>query len=660
MSWWSVLGMAAFGMAAVRCCADGEPASAAGRGMSYPRIANCYFVQLTPTSSEADIRAIARYGLLIGGVWANWADPASVAALRERMAALRKLNPHIVILDFSCSAPYAYPAETDVPADGWLLQTDGRFIDGWPGTRMVDLTKPSVVEFMAERAVRSVRDRGFDGAFIDCMAGGFDTWAANIASGEPYTVDTNRDGKADDLKEVDRLWTAAKTQIANRVRERLGPRALFMTNQAGDWGLPSMNGILLEDYLDYVLAGTLAWDSVMADYRKWTARCMKPTLTTIVSSSGIEPPFDAWSSMPASEQAAILDRGKSLTARMRFGLATTLMGDGYFAYDLHTRWRGQRWWYPEYDAKLGYPKGVAKRRPDGAWQRSFDGGLVVVNPGELDITVSIGRLLRDVSSGLNRKLHVVPGRDGRVFVPSAPGTRANNPPSEPAFSLGGTDRVVLRADRALIRLDGAAAIVDAQGRVSVVGEGADAWLSGMAAFIVGRPWFDYAYTGFARTSDPDGSLRYVGERTDGAARIRQEQTVRAEGRSLVIEYRWTALTDARFVMFRHQTDLPATAYGGGRARIGGATVSLPVVKGPVPELGKGADGLVVQTRKRPELSISHSSPANLVDERHYGVNAYRLGSHPAPSIVKAGDTWSLTVRVATGPLPVPSAAPTNR
>ncbi|MBM3496003.1 MAG: hypothetical protein FJX72_17020, partial [Armatimonadetes bacterium] len=190
--------MAALGSAAGGPSPAPEPEGTGRRGMPYPRIANCYSVQLTPTSSEADLREIARYGLLIGGVWANWADPASVSALRERMAAVRKLNPHIVILDFSCSAPYADPSDRDVPADAWLLQTDGRFIDGWPGTRMVDLTKPSVVAFMADRAVRSVTERGFDGAFIDCMGGGFDAWAVNIASGAPYTVDTDRDGKADE------------------------------------------------------------------------------------------------------------------------------------------------------------------------------------------------------------------------------------------------------------------------------------------------------------------------------------------------------------------------------------------------------------------------------------------------------------------------------
>jgi hypothetical protein len=79
-----------------------------------------------------------------------------------------------------------------------------------------------------------------------------------------------------------------------------------------------------------------------------------------------------------AEQSKLLERGRGLLPRMRFGLCTALMGNGYYAYDLHARWRGQRWWYPEYDAPLGYPKGGPERLPGGVWRREFDGGTVLV------------------------------------------------------------------------------------------------------------------------------------------------------------------------------------------------------------------------------------------------------------------------------------------
>ncbi len=619
------------------------------RGAPYPRIANCYFAQLAPTSSDADLEEIARYSLLIGGVWADWSSPASVQALQKQMAAVRRINPRIIILDFSCSAPYAYPSEADFPADGWLLQVDGKRIDGWPGTLMVDLTKPAVVEFMVGRAVRSVKERGFDGTFIDCMAGSFDAWACNIATGAPYTVDTNRDGKPDDPKELDRLWTAAKSEIGTKVRAGLGSKAYFMTNQAGDWGLSSMNGILLEDYLDYVLTGGLAWDRVLADYIRWSTRSAKPTLTTIVSSSGIEPPFDAWTSLPEPDRTALLEKGRSLTGRMRFGLASTLMGDGYYAYDLHTRWRGQRWWYPEYDTKLGYPKGAAARRKDGTWQRTFDGGVVVVNPTELDAVVCFAGPMREAGSGKCAKKHVVPGMNGGIFVPATAEDTPSVSPSEPPFTLAGQEPIVLRPSKALVRLPGAAAIVDEHGRVTQIMGASRALASGIAAFVVSSPWKDYAYTGSSRALEPDGALRFVCERTESDRRIRQEQTIRVDGEALAIEYRWTALTDARFVMFRHQLDLPAGVYGGGKARSGGRQAALPAAKAADPTLLDSGDTVHAAPRSGSGLFVTYSSRPQVIDERHYGVDAFRVGVHPAPTVVRAGDTWSLTVRIAVAP-----------
>ena len=46
---------------------------------------------------------------------------------------------------------------------------------------------------------------------------------------------------------------------------------------------------------------------------------------------------------------------------MRFGLAFTLMGDGYFSHELGDTDHGQDWWYDELDFKLGEPLGPAQQ-----------------------------------------------------------------------------------------------------------------------------------------------------------------------------------------------------------------------------------------------------------------------------------------------------------
>ncbi|NLC57059.1 MAG: hypothetical protein GX774_09500 [Armatimonadetes bacterium] len=629
-----------------------EPAEAAAKeGPPFPRIANCYAVGLSPESTPADIAEIARFDLLIGGVMCDWGNPEHRQRLAEKMALVRQRNPHILILDFSSSAPYYFPSDPSFPESGWLLQPNGQRIAGWPGTEMINLTRPEVLNFLAARSVASVKERGFDGTFIDCMASGFDWWACNIESGAPYQVDADRDGKPDDRAWLDHEWARAKAELSRKVRAGIGPAAPFMTNSAGEWGLATTNGILLEDYLDHVLAGNMSWDRVMREYLAWTRVPQKPNVTTIVSSSGIEPPFDAWNTMTEEARNAILERGRNQKERMRFGLATTLMGDGYFAYDLHTRWRGQRWWYPEYDAPLGYAKGPGKRQPDGTWRREFDGGTVVVNPTLLDASVRFRGRHRDASSGKVSTRFVVPAMDGRIFLPTtaplAPGTL---PDPRPVLSLSGPDRVVERADRVLLRLEGAAALFDNEGRLLALTDGRRTLLEQARAFIVKDDrWRDFAYEGCRRQRLPDGRLRFTGRRTQDAVAVSYTLEVRPVKRGLDLAYQWEALSDAHFHMFRQQIDFPLATYGGGSYQAGGARGKLPSERSPEPILRGALRELTARPSAGPTARVSLSGEGTLVDERHYGVEAFRLGTYPTHGNVKAGARWKCTLRIRLAP-----------
>jgi hypothetical protein len=627
-------------------------ALAAAADVPFPRIANCYFANLTPDSTPADVEEVARFDLLIGGVWANWGDPASVARLAERMAEARRLNPHILILDFSCSAPYADPADVTVPASAWLRQPDGTFINGWPGTRMLNLRRPEAVDWLVERTRQSLVGRGFDGVFIDCMGSGFDAWACNIDGGAPYQVDADGDGKADERAWLDGEWVAAKAELSRRVREAIGPDRVFMTNQAGVWGQAAMNGILLEDYLDYVMSGGLDFEQVMEEYLGWTRVAHGPNVTTIVSSSAIEPPFDPWRTMTQAAREALLEKGRSLVDRMRFGLTSTLMGNGYFAYDLHTRWRGQRWWYPEYDVPLGQPRPgfeqQGQRQADGTWRREFDGGTVIVNPTALDVLVSLPGQRRDVSTGRVAQDFVVPGLDGRVLVPTqdepSPG---EGPRPETALTVNGTARVAQRGDRVLCRLGGtAAALFDERGRMlELVHRGSVLARNAQAFMVVDDRWRDYAYQGCAHELRDDGSLAFTGKRVDGESEVGYTQTVTWGEGFLQMDYAWEALSAGHLHMCRQQVDFSVARYAGGEAQgPPTAPVRLPAERAPEPVLANGLARMIVEPEGGGGLEVQSDPPAALVDERHYGVNAYRLGSHPVSGDVQAGQRWTSRIR----------------
>ena len=613
--------------------------SAADEGPPFPRIANCYAVKLTPESTPADIKEIARFDLLIGGVWCNWDDPESRRKLAANIAEVRKRNPHVIILDFSTSAPYASPKDKSLPVNGWLLQPDGTRILGWPGTAMVNLLKPAVIDWHVSRCERSVGQRGFDGVFMDCMGSGFDWWACNIESGKRFTPDADEDGRPDERRWLNNRWTAAKAQLSHKVREAIGPRAVLMANQAGDWGRPDMNGILLEDWLDGVLDHGRDWDSVLHDYLAWCGVRSRPNVTTIVSSSGLEPPFEAWKTMKAVDREALLLRGRSLTNRMRFGLATTLMGDGYYAYDLHTRWRGQRWWYPEYDAPLGYAKGPAAKQPDGTWRREFDGGTVIVNPTLFDAEAGFAARRKDASSEKVDTRFIIPPNDGRILLPTKDAVTAGSlPDPSPALTLHGRERIVERSDRILCRLDGAAALFDAQGRMLCLNDGQRTLVGSFRAMMVSdHRWRDFAYVDCRHEKLPDGRLRFTGKRTEGAAMIGYERTVDLQPRAMKFTDRYEGLSDARIHAWRHQMDFPVVVYSGGQFETQGVKGALPAERSPSPRIAGDLREVTLTPPAGPHVSVTVSGGAMLADERHYGSQAYRLGHSAKAGELKRGE-----------------------
>ena len=627
----------------------------ARKGPPYPRIANCYGAAVGHWTKPETLDLLGKFDLLIGGVNAggNEQQRQAVAAM---VARLRKANPYLVVLDFSSSAPYAgawQVKQTPFPDDGWLLTPDGKQIEGWPGTTMINLTKRPVIDWLAGRSAASVEKPVFDGTFIDCMGGHFDHWACNIQSGRPYQIDADGDGEADSDKDLDRQWRQAKQILGRTVRERIGPEALFMANQAHEANFPQLNGILLEDFLDYVLDHGRSWRGVLDHYFHWTRTPHRPTVTTIVSSSGLEPDFNAWKSMTEADREAILAKGKALTQRMRFGLATTLMGDGYFAYDLHTRWRGQHWWYPEYDAPLGYPTGPSREFPDGSWRRPFDGGTAVVNPTCLDLPIQTERRSRDVSSGKVGSEFLIPAQDGRILVPTSdPVVAGTLPDPSPAFTRTGSAALVKRDGRVLWRMDQRTCAVFRDDGVL------------LALYVAGRPvlqnvravmsatprWQDFEYGAARVAAGQDGTIEFRCRRTWKKLAVDRRLRAAWSGGALTMTWEFRAATDMDLPVFRHQVELPVHVFAGGKATADAATIDLPGQEargGPLMKASREATFLSADGRTK----ITARSPAamSLHDERLYGADAFLLTQGGGRGQVKAGDTWKVELTITPGP-----------
>jgi hypothetical protein len=82
---------------------------------------------------------------------------------------------------------------------------------------------------------------------------------------------------------------------------------------------------------------------------------------------------------------------------MRFGLASTLLGDGYYSFDYGDQDHNQTWWYDEYNVNLGNPVGTAvsvnnkpKFENTDVWKREYSNGIALVNPTNQSQEINLG------------------------------------------------------------------------------------------------------------------------------------------------------------------------------------------------------------------------------------------------------------------------------
>lgn len=118
--------------------------------------------------------------------------------------------------------------------------------------------------------------------------------------------------------------------------------------------------------------------------------------------------------------------------RMRFGLTSALLGNGYFSYEMNTNGHGSLglMWFDEYDlgrgqvGYLGFPKSKASENTAGVFSREFQRGLVLVNPTDKVQTVELnqyyqhiaGTQVPEINSGAITQKVVLEPMDGVILL----------------------------------------------------------------------------------------------------------------------------------------------------------------------------------------------------------------------------------------------------
>ncbi len=587
----------------------------------FPRIGTLYGTGLAWRSWEQGADWWSKLDLIVGGCYDlhyDWENPRWSKVLERvgsNLTKLREVNPECLVL------PYVDvvegPDNPNLPASWWDLRNGERW-SGWPGMYRIKTTLPEVLQFNLDKVRDEILARDmFDGVFYDCW--GPDDW------------------------------------LVPRTAQLRGGRAVVMVN---DWNFPAkgfehLNGALAEDEVVRVMEGLVEFEDFLARYLRWCREARKPRLPMIVGhprSAGRDP----WvvPKMSREQRQALIEQARNADPQsLRFGLCTTLLGDGYFAYDGGNGLaRGCWWWYPEYDAPLGYPKGEAVRGADGLWRRDYDGGAVFVNGTGYDAAIELPRRYRDVSSGRVASRFTLPGMDGRILLPTdepASGEADQPPrltaaPPEKLTVLALDGQTVIRTPRGLdLRFQASGALLDIRLDTRPVMTGG--WP------IVATPPFRL----FTARADgepelrpaPDevtatwrGSFEFEGQR----AGYLETVAVLADNR-FRLHFEFTALTALNVRMWRHCFNFPCWRYAGGTATAGGRTVTLPAELGG--ETLLAAAKAVTIAKDGLSISIDSSLPLGLVDHRRWGSPEYLLAGYPINGQVEAGRKWTVDMTV---------------
>jgi len=314
----------------------------------YPRTANYFLLSGSYLQNQSTLETLSTFDLLV--------LPAEAQIYNQTFfSQVRNLNPDIIILAYVPTISYNNQYWNDtlhkklrsgIQSSWWLKDTGGNAVSIWSGTSALNLNS-GWAEYLANYAATDVYGTGlWDGIFFD-----------EVNDSAPV------DGTATNLE-----WQNGYINILSKTRSKLGTQAVIITNgSSNSLFQPYVNGRMFESF-PTPWESNGQWETVEKNYLD-----MEETV-------GYDPVF-------------VINGNTDNTGNqtdyqlVRYGITSTLLGGGYFAFDYGTQSHAQTWTYDEYDAYLGQPKGEAEdllnannsQMTESVWARDFENGKVVVN-----------------------------------------------------------------------------------------------------------------------------------------------------------------------------------------------------------------------------------------------------------------------------------------
>jgi hypothetical protein len=295
----------------------------------------------------------------------------------KRMQELKAKNPSLKILVYknlsfaaekklSTSSTGVSKQEAEANPDWFLKNLAGEPIssDGYKWLWAMDVGNPAYQQRWADNVIAEVQAQGWDGVFLD-----------DVNPTMKYHYDVTQVAKYP----TDAAYTAAMESALAYVGPRIQSGGKLAIANFAAW---VEYGSIHNSWLQYVNG---ALDEMFAKWGRnsgegyrsesqWTQQLEE---VKYAASQGKQ--FIGFTQGSAGE-----------TQAARFGFGTILLGtNGTASYAFTPDYAGEAW-LPEYDYDLGAPTAGETRDGNGVHRRTFEKGLVLVNPTSSTQTVSFG------------------------------------------------------------------------------------------------------------------------------------------------------------------------------------------------------------------------------------------------------------------------------
>lgn len=301
-------------------------------------------------------------------------------------------------------------------------------VSTWPHTWMLNVSTlspkavadPSVgpeiwPQYNARVGARLLADPRWSGILVDRS----ETGQSRYIDGDLIrSIDPDQSNRLlSDYSKFDSTWNDGLLLYLKDLRASIGLNRIIYLN----WGIEDysvVNGDNFEGFPDDAGgSGDNSWQSVVigpyhrGSYFDWASKALQPNLSMIETYEDNSIPSGEYDN-PCAKPAFTPNYRK-----MRFGLTTALLNDGYFSYEMNTDGHGSLclMWFDEYDnagagrGYLGYPLGQAFQvKPDrlsiqkgslDVWERDYDKGIVLVNASSSSVTISLSGSFRKIKGG---------------------------------------------------------------------------------------------------------------------------------------------------------------------------------------------------------------------------------------------------------------------